>query len=128
MMSELTNRELDALVAEHVMGWKWITSAASNHTLKILVNRKLGLAEKMVTPKSQAKVANSAYDRIPPYASSHDHAFDVTVKAIARWGATEYALAAEVDVLENPELMERALTLSPRQRCIAALRCAEVEI
>lgn len=109
--SELTDQELSALVAEKVMGWPKIAEGVFRRLdgCNVCTTGDRGVFIPQFSPSSR-----------------HDHAHEVTLKAIERWGARQFI--ETLYLLSNPEETSNraylALIATPRLKCLAALACA----
>lgn len=105
---KLTDRELDAAVAEKVMGWVEVKVAEYSHRL---VGR----------PNAQTHFLN-----IEKY-STDDNAARLVRDRIAELGLTQQFIEVFLKQESHPPSMFNVMQQTPREQCIAALMALEVK-
>lgn len=125
--SKLSDRELDAVVAERLMGWEWWASTGAVCPFSQLIRTKqdwpsrLGMV-RVTSPRDGDDVLSDSDE----YSTDRNAAAEVLAE-IERRGIVEDFIANMYDeVLQlNCDTMKndfRLLNATPRQLCLAALR------
>jgi hypothetical protein len=128
---QLTGRELDAYIAEHIMGWKWAT--LNPRIYPTLVGKRF-----LVEPNSRDALERACgtdvpldelwYGSIPPYSSDMNAAMQMQER-IKELGLHQQYAAVLMKITHNPIMSYvdpfNAIHASAAERVRAAVKCLE---